>query len=72
MDAATLKALILSQRQQLLSQGEQLLHKDEQLLSRNHEIEHLKLMIVRLPARMLRQCGLRTRQIAAVNIRSDI
>ena len=48
MDTDGLKALILSQRQQLLSQGEQLLHKDEQLLSRDHEIEHLKLLIAKL------------------------
>jgi transposase len=41
MDADALKALILSQQQQLLS-------KDEQLLSRDHEIEHLKLMIAKL------------------------
>jgi transposase len=41
MDADALKALILSQQQQLLS-------KDEQLLSREHEIEHLKLLIAKL------------------------
>jgi chromosome segregation ATPase len=41
MDVDALKALILSQQQQLLS-------KDEQLLSRDHEIEHLKLLIAKL------------------------
>jgi len=41
MDADALKALILSQQQQLLS-------KDAQLLSRDHEIEHLKLLIAKL------------------------
>jgi transposase len=41
MDAGALKALILSQQQQLLA-------KDEQLLSRDHEIEHLRLLIAKL------------------------
>ena len=48
MDADGLKALILSQQQQLQHQDQQLLHKDEQLLSRDHEIEHLKLLIAKL------------------------
>jgi transposase len=48
MDADALKALVLSQQQQLHSKDKQLLHKDEQLLSRDHEIEHLKLMIAKL------------------------
>lgn len=48
MDVDALKALILSQQQQLLSQSQQLLSKDEQLLSRDHEIEHLKLLIAKL------------------------
>lgn len=48
MDADALKALILSQQQQLRSKDEQLLSKDEQLLSRDHEIEHLKLLIAKL------------------------
>jgi hypothetical protein len=48
MDADGLKALILSQQQQLHRKDEQLLHKDEQLLSRDHEIEHLKLLIAKL------------------------
>jgi hypothetical protein len=41
LDADALRAMILSQQQQLLS-------KDEQLLSRDHEIEHLKLLIAKL------------------------
>jgi transposase len=41
MDVEALKALILSQQQQLHA-------KDEQLLSRDHEIEHLKLLIAKL------------------------
>jgi hypothetical protein len=41
MDVEALKALILSQQQQLRS-------KDELLLSRDHEIEHLKLLIAKL------------------------
>ena len=48
MDAGGLKALILSQQQQLHRKDEQLIHKDEQLLSRDHEIEHLKLLIANL------------------------
>ena len=55
LDVAALKALILSQQQQLrskdeqlLSKDQQLLSKDEQLLSREHEIEHLKLLIAKL------------------------
>ena len=55
MDVDALKALILSQQQQLrskdeqlLSKDQQLLSKDEQLLSRDHEIEHLKLLIAKL------------------------
>jgi len=47
-DADGLKALILSQQQQLQHKDQQLLHKDEQLLSRDHEIEHLKLLIAKL------------------------
>jgi transposase len=41
LDPASLKALILSQHEQLLS-------KDEQLVSRDSEIEHLKLLIAKL------------------------
>jgi transposase len=41
LDSAELKALILSQHEQLLS-------KDEQLASRDTEIEHLKLLIAKL------------------------
>ena len=41
LDPAALKALILSQHEQLLS-------KDEQLLSRDNEIEHLRLLIAKL------------------------
>ena len=48
MDVDALKALILSQQQQLHSKDEQLRSKDEQLLSRDHEIEHLKLLIAKL------------------------
>ena len=55
LDVEALKALILSQQQQLRSKDEQLCSKDEQLrskdellLSRNHEIEHLKLLIAKL------------------------
>ena len=55
MNVDALKALILSQQQQLrskdeqlLSKDHQLLSKDEQLLSRDHEIEHLKLLIAKL------------------------
>ena len=38
-----LKALILSQHEQILSKDEQLLRKEEQLASRDEEIERLKL-----------------------------
>ncbi len=48
MDAAALKAMILSQQQQLISKDELLFRKDEQLLFRDHEIEHLKLLIAKL------------------------
>jgi transposase len=48
MDVEALKALILSQQQQLHSKDEQLHSKDEQLLCRDHEIEHLKLLIAKL------------------------
>jgi transposase len=48
MDLDALKALILSQQQQLRSKDEQLRSKDEVLLSRDHEIEHLKLLIAKL------------------------
>jgi transposase len=55
MNVDALKALILSQQQQLrskdeqlLSKDQQLLSKDEQLLSRDYEIEHLKLLIAKL------------------------
>src|SRR5438128_12585361 len=41
LELATLKALILSQHEQLLS-------KDEQLASRDSEIEQLKLLIAKL------------------------
>src|SRR6202165_4262881 len=41
LDPTALKALILSQHEQLLS-------KDEQLQSRDTEIEHLKLLIAKL------------------------
>src|SRR3989442_5783606 len=41
LELATLKALILSQHEQLLS-------KDEQLTSRDEEIERLKLLIAKL------------------------
>jgi transposase len=48
LDAASLKTLILSQHEQLLSTDEQLLTQREPLASRDAEIEHLKLLIVRL------------------------
>ena len=48
LDVEALKALILSQQQQLRSKDEQLRSRDEQLLSRDHEIEHLKLLIAKL------------------------
>jgi len=48
LDVAALKALILSQQQQLRSKDEQLRSKDDLLLSRDHEIEHLKLLIAKL------------------------
>jgi transposase len=43
-----LKALILSQHEQILSKDEQLLHKEGQLASRDEEIERLKLLIAKL------------------------
>ena len=43
-----LKALILSQHEQILSKDEQLLRKEEQLASRDEEIERLKLLIAKL------------------------
>ena len=50
MDADGLKALILSQQQQLHRKDEQLLPttRTSNLLSRDHEIEHLKLLIAKL------------------------
>ena len=43
-----LKALIVTQHEELLSRDDQLLHKDEQLASRDEEIERLKLLIAKL------------------------
>lgn len=43
-----LKALILSQHEQILSKDEELLRKDKQLVSRDEEIERLKLLIAKL------------------------
>jgi transposase len=48
LDSIALRALILSQHEQLLSKEEQLLRKDEQLASRDEEIERLKLLIAKL------------------------
>ena len=48
LDPEELKALILSQHEQLLLKDEQLLRKDEQLTSRDEEIERLKLLIAKL------------------------
>jgi len=55
LNPEALKALIVTQHQQLLSKDEellskdaQLLHKDEQLASRDEEIERLKLLIAKL------------------------
>jgi transposase len=43
-----LKALIVTQHEELLSKDDQLLRKDEQLASRDEEIERLKLLIAKL------------------------
>jgi transposase len=48
LDTAALKALILSQQQQILSQREELTATKDRLLSRETEIEHLKLLIAKL------------------------
>ena len=43
-----LKALIVTQHEELLSKSDELLRKDEQLASRDEEIERLKLLIAKL------------------------
>jgi transposase len=48
LDAAALRALILSQQEEILHQREQLVSKDEQIASRDVEIERLKLLIAKL------------------------
>src|SRR5579862_9210957 len=48
LPAEELRALILAQHQQLLSTGDKLTATQEQLLSREREIEHLKLLLVKL------------------------
>jgi transposase len=48
LDSIALKALIVSQHEQLLSKDAQLLRKEEQLASRGEEIERLKLLIAKL------------------------
>jgi len=65
LDPAALKALILSQHEQLLS-------KDEQLLSRDHEIEHLKLLIAKLRRMQFgRKSEKLDRQIEQLELRLD-
>jgi transposase len=48
LPAEELRALILAQHQQLLSTDDKLTATQEQLLSREREIEHLKLLLVKL------------------------
>jgi transposase len=48
LPAEQLRALILAQHQQLLSTDDKLTATQEQLLSREREIEHLKLLLVKL------------------------
>jgi len=48
LPAEALRALILAQHEQLLSTEDRLTATQEQLLSREREIEHLKLLLVKL------------------------
>jgi transposase len=65
LDSASLRALILSQHEQLLS-------KDEQLASRDNEIEHLKLLIAKLRrAQFGRRSEKLDRQIEQLELRLD-
>ena len=48
LPAEELRALILAQHQQLVSAEDKLTTTQEQLLSREREIEHLKLLLVKL------------------------
>jgi len=48
LPAEALRALILAQHEQLLSTENKLTATEEQLLSREREIEHLKLLLVKL------------------------
>jgi transposase len=65
LDPAALKALILSQHEQLLS-------KDEQLLSRDNEIEHLRLLIAKLRRMQFgRKSEKLDRQIEQLELRLD-
>jgi len=65
LDPEALRALILSQHQQLLSQ-------DEQLASRNAEIEHLKLLIAKLQRMQLgRKSEKLERQIEQLQLELD-
>ena len=79
LDPEALKALILSQHQQLVSQAQhihtqdqQLLTQSEQLALRNAEIEHLKLLIARLQRMQLgRKSEKLERQIEQLQLKLD-
>ena len=79
LDQEALKALILSQHQQLVSQDQhihtqdqQLLTQSEQLALRNVEIEHLKLLIARLRRMQLgRKSEKLERQIEQLQLKLD-
>jgi transposase len=48
LDRGVLEALVVSQQQEILSKNEALVAQQEKVLSRDDEIEHLKLVIVKL------------------------
>jgi len=72
LDAAALRALLLTTHKELTSTHEQLLAKDEQLLSRDHEIEHLKLLIAKLQRMQFgRKSEKITRQIEQLELKLE-
>ena len=67
-----LKALILSQHEQILSKDEQLLRKEEQLSSLEEEIERLRLLIAKLRRMQFgRKSEKRDRQIEQLELKLD-
>ena len=72
LPAEELRALIRAQHEQLVSAEDQLTTTQEQLLSREREIEHLKLLLVKLHRMQFgRKSEKLTRQIEQLELRLE-